>query len=289
MIPDPLRKHIESKLEQRITGVQSASGGSINRAARVELEKQGPCFLKWNADFDPEMFEAEVKGLELLRSATTLLQVPEPIDQGTEPQNGTGYLLMERLPEAGTSDNAESFFGRELAELHRNTADQYGLDHDNYIGRLPQSNNLHDSWSNFFVEERMEPMVRMAIDRGRFSSSIRKHFDSFYRQVPDLLPEEPASLLHGDLWGGNHMATGDGRMAVYDPAVYYGSREIEIAFTHLFGGFTGAFYRSYEEICPMQPGFKKRISLYNLYPLLTHTNMFGGSYARQVESIISRF
>jgi len=289
MIPDPLREHIETKLGQRITGVQAASGGSINRAARVELEQQGPCFLKWNTDFDPGMFEVEVKGLQLLRSATTGLQIPEPIDHGTLPQSGTGYLLMEGLYKVPSTSEAESFFGRGLAALHRNTAALHGLDHDNYIGRLPQRNERHESWSAFFVEQRMKPMVRMAIDRGRFSSSIINHFQAFYRKLPGLMPEEPASLLHGDLWGGNHMATGERRMAIYDPAVYYGSREIEIAFTHLFGGFPGAFYRAYEESWAMEPGFKERVPLYNLYPLLTHTNMFGGSYARQVESIISRF
>ena len=135
----------------------------------------------------------------------------------------------------------------------------------------------------------MEPQLQMATDSGKLGAGTVTSFNAMYKELPDIFPDEPPSLLHGDLWGGNYFFDQDGKATIYDPAVYYGHREIELAFTHLFGGFPSNFYSAYEETYPLSFGFSKRKDIYNLYPLLVHTNLFGGSYARQVESIVRQF
>lgn len=288
MIPDPVRRQLQQSVGQDINSSQSVSGGSINRAAKVTLADGQTCFLKWNTTADPNMFVVEEKGLELLSSADTSLRVPQVFATG-ETKSGTGFLLQEYITEGRSKPDSAETFGQALASLHKHHKEQYGLDHDNYIGKLPQSNSWHDNWIDFFVEERMQPQLKMATNAGKLGSSTVAHFETMYKQLPDIFPDEPPSLLHGDLWGGNYFFDEDGHATIYDPAVYYGHREIELAFTHLFGGFPGTFYNAYEESYPLENDFSQRKDVYNLYPLLVHTNLFGGSYARQVEGIVRRF
>jgi fructosamine-3-kinase len=288
MIPDSVKQQLQQSLNQEINSTQSVSGGSINRAAKITLSDGQTCFLKWNSTADPNMFVVEEKGLELLNSADTTLRVPDVFATG-ETKNGTGFLLQEFISEGRSTPTSAEKFGQALAALHRHHEDQYGLDHDNYIGRLPQSNSWDKSWISFFVEQRMQPQLQMATEAGKLGSSTVAHFESMYKRLPDIFPDEPPSLLHGDLWGGNYFFDESGVATIYDPAVYYGHREIELAFTHLFGGFPGDFYSAYEETYPLESGFSQRKDLYNLYPLLVHTNLFGGSYARRVKSIVKRF
>lgn len=293
MIPGAVRRDIEQRLEGEHpgeSGIRSASrvsGGSINEAARLETVSRGSCFLKWNSGADPEMFEKEVRGLNLLEEAGSGLRLPETVFWGEA--EGTGYLLMEYVPEGTPGGNSARDFGRSLARLHGRSRETFGLDHHNYIGRLPQSNTPHDNWNDFFRSERLDPQLRMAVDAGLLPEEIRGRFETLYRKLDELIPPEPPALLHGDLWGGNWFYDASGRAVLYDPAVYYGHREIELAFTHLFGGFPREFYRAYEEARPLEPGFSGRREIYNLYPLLVHTNLFGASYARRVESIARRF
>lgn len=288
MISEQLRSHIQQSLNQHIESIHRVSGGSINQAAKITLSDGQTCFLKWNRTADPEMFVKEKKGLALLHSADTALRVPEVLATG-KTENGTGFLVQEFIQEGQSKTDSAENFGRALAQLHQHHNERFGLDHDNYIGRLPQSNHWHDNWINFFVEERMKPQLQMATDAGKLNIKIVAHFDSMYKKLPDIFPDEPSSLLHGDLWGGNYFYDDSGKAAIYDPAVYYGHREIELAFTHLFGGFSGSFYDTYEQAYSLENGFEQRKSIYNLYPLLVHTNLFGGSYARQVEGIVKRF
>jgi fructosamine-3-kinase len=288
MIPDSIQKHIQQSLGQKVTSTTSVSGGSINRAAKITLDNGESCFLKWNNSADPDMFRKEQKGLELLKSADTTLRVPDVLATGVT-KHGTGFLLQEFITEGHSKPDSAKQFGKALAALHNHHKDRFGLDHDNYIGKLPQSNTWHDDWIDFFVKERMQPQLKMATDTGKLGSDTVAHFESMYKKLPDIFPDGPPSLLHGDLWGGNYFFDENGRPTIYDPAVYYGHREIELAFTHLFGGFSTAFYRAYEKVYPLEPGFNQRKEVYNLYPLLVHTNLFGGSYARQVEGIARQF
>lgn len=288
MVPTQIKEYLKEKLDYHIEKEQRVGGGSINDAAKVHVKDLGACFLKWNRTADFSMFQTEVKGLKLLEEADSGLVIPSPIDLAIEPKSNTGYLLMEYLEQGRPKGDGHEYFGRSLAEQHKNINDQHGLDHDNYIGRLPQSNRKRDNWVEFFIEERLVPQFKMARDSGYFSSDL-KTFDKLKERLPELMPQEPAGLLHGDLWGGNYFYTSEGHPAIFDPAVYYGSREIELAFTHMFGGFSGRFYDAYEEKYPLEPGFNDRIDLYNLYPLLVHTNLFGGGYAREVSSIMNRY
>lgn len=199
------------------------------------------------------------------------------------------FLLMEFIEPGPGSDESSLQFGRQLATLHQTSAECFGLDHDNYIGRLPQSNRRHRDWNAFFIAERIEPQLKQAIDSRAVDAGIANHWKRVARQLPDLIPTGRPALLHGDLWGGNYMFDGSDRAVLFDPAVYYGHHEMELAFTTLFGGFSERFYEGYEEIAPLKPGFQERIPIYNLYPLLVHVNLFGGHYIRQVEAILRNF
>ena len=288
MIPNDVKSQVRQALNLNIISSQRVSGGSINQSAKITLSDGTDCFLKWNTSADPRMFEVEEKGLALLASANTELRVPQVLATG-KTENGIGFLAQEFMQEGQANPDSADQFGRELAALHQHHHNQFGLDYDNYIGRLPQSNNWHSDWTTFFIKERMQPQLKMATDAGKLDNNTVKHFESMYKQLPDIFPEEQPSLLHGDLWGGNYFFDAEGVPTIYDPAVYYGHREIELAFTHLFGGFSGKFYSAYEEAYPMESGFSQRKDIYNLYPLLVHTNLFGGTYARQVEGIVNRF
>ena len=288
MIPNSVKQHIQQVVDQSIISSQQVSGGSINQAAKVTLGDKTSCFLKWNISADPHMFIVEEKGLELLKSADTNLRIPSVLATG-QTDEGTGFFLQQFISEGRAQPNSASDFGRGLAQLHKHHNETYGLDHDNFIGRLPQSNTPHENWIDFFIQERMKPQLQMATDSGKLGSDTASSFKRMYKKLPDIFPDEPPSLLHGDLWGGNYFFDQEGKATIYDPAVYYGHREIELAFTHLFGGFPTNFYDAYEEAYPLSSGFSQRKDIYNLYPLLVHTNLFGGSYARQVEGIIRQF
>lgn len=288
MINESLQERIEELIDSKITAANTVSGGSINRAAKIETDDKNTYFLKWNGSAPDDMFPKEKRGLELLASSDSGLKVPDVISSGTD-SDGINFLLIEFIQEGSPHKNSAENFGRRLAKLHKNRAGNYGLDYDNYIGRLVQKNSRHDEWIDFFIEQRLAPQLKQAIDQGKLPVAVSKNFQRLYDKLPELLPEEPASLLHGDLWGGNYFFDGEGEPVIYDPAVYYGNREIELAFTHLFGGFTADFYSAYNQSFPLQPNFEERKDIYNLYPLLVHTNMFGGSYGRQVEGIVQQF
>ncbi len=180
-------------------------------------------------------------------------------------------------------------FGTRLANMHRHTSDVFGLDHPNYIGSLPQSNKTQKSWIDFFVEERLEAQLRLARDAGRVERELGRWFQALYTHLPDLFPEEPPALLHGDLWSGNFMVGTDGRAAIVDPAVYYGHRYMDLGMSKLFGGFAPAFYRAYEDAYPLEKGWREGIEIANLYPLMVHVNLFGGGYLSSVKTILRKF
>ena len=288
MIPEEVKQAVQQSLNVDIRSIRQVSGGSINQAAQAKLSDGKTCFLKWNNRADPEMFVKEEKGLQLLQNADTELRVPSVLATG-QSSSGTGFLVQQFIHEGQPQRGSAERFGQALAKLHQHRTSTFGLDHDNYIGKLPQYNDPHDNWTDFFIEQRMQPQLRMAMDSGKLSSPTVNHFESMYKQLADIFPDEPPALLHGDLWGGNYFFDESGQAAIYDPAVYYGHREMELAFTYLFGGFSQEFYRAYKEAWPLQPNFSQRKDIYNLYPLLVHTNLFGGSYGRQVQSIVERF
>ena len=287
-LPEVVQKAIESGFGS-VESVSSSGGGSINSAARVRLANGDTLFVKWNTAELYDMFVVEERGLNLLRQADSGLQIPEPLAHDKSESGRISYLIMEYLPGGGENTETDRKLGEGLARLHHSESDQYGLDHDNYIGRLPQYNLPHSKWVDFFINQRLQPQIKMAMDSGLLGAADQKQFDSLFLKLSDLLADEPPSLLHGDLWGGNQFPTDNGQPAIFDPAVYYGNRETELAFTYLFGGFGAGFYQAYESSWPLQPGFSDRKDIYNLYPLLVHVNLFGSVYAGQVKRILSRF
>jgi fructosamine-3-kinase len=283
MIPEEIIEHLQSELNVEVASQKSVHGGDINQAGRIELSSGDKLFVKWNDSAPNDMFEVESRGLKLLNSADSGIEIPSPL------LVTKSFLVLEWVEEGGGNSTSALEFGRKLGRLHMSSSDYFGLDHDNYIGKLPQSNNKHTNWYDFFALERLEPQVRMGIESGKLSRPILKKAEGFYKKLGSILPTEKPALLHGDLWSGNYMFTKLGGVSIYDPAVYYGHREMDIAMTRLFGGFSANFYEGYSEEFPLSGGFDSRVSIYNLYPILVHANLFGGSYCRQAENIINRY
>jgi protein-ribulosamine 3-kinase len=286
MLPQSLRSAVEKILSDRILSNKLVSGGSINHAFKLETTSRN-YFLKFNVEKKyPRMFEAEAMGLSLLRNTKTLI-IPDVVATGEA--SGNSFLILEWIEPGKRKRSFWKDFGNQLAQLHKNTTTNFGLDHDNYIGSLAQSNRQHSSWIDFFIEERIGQQIELASDSGNINSAMVNQFEKLFLKLPGIFPEEKPSLLHGDLWSGNFMVTADGSPALIDPAVYYGHREMDLAMAKLFGGFDPEFYDSYRVSFPLSAGFESRVDIYNLYPLLVHVNLFGGGYVQQVKSILSRF
>jgi protein-ribulosamine 3-kinase len=286
-IPIPVREAIARQLQtSTVKNFSPVSGGCINHGGKLTTA-EGEYFIKWNdSRAFPLMFEKEAKGLRLLLGAQSI-RVNEVVGFGES--GDQQFIILEWISSGSKAKEFWTLLGQRLAGLHRHTAPSFGLDHDNYIGSLRQYNPPSASWADFFVHQRLEPQIRLATDNHQPVASLRKKLESLYGKIAGLLPEEPPALLHGDLWGGNLLADQKGHPALIDPAVYYGHREAELAYTQLFGHFEAAFYQSYGESFPLSPGFMQRSDLYNLYPLLVHVNLFGGAYVQQSEAIVNRF
>ncbi|MCH8556965.1 MAG: fructosamine kinase family protein [Balneolia bacterium] len=286
MIPDSIKRDVEAAEGITLRNEYPLSGGSINDAAVADSGSER-VVIKWNTAARASMFETEHQGLDLLRKHTDTLLVPEVYSTGKNASYS--WIVMEYIHEGSNGSTTDREFGNGLAALHRNTASGYGLSHNNYIGRLPQNNSPHEDWVTFFMIRRIEPQIRAAVDSGLMPSSCIKKLPLLQRSAASLFPDEPASLLHGDLWSGNYLYSESGQAALIDPAVYYGNREIELAFTMLFGRFPAGFYEAYEEAWPIEPGFAQRRDLYNLYPVLVHVNLFGGGYVSQANAIFNQY
>jgi protein-ribulosamine 3-kinase len=282
---DAFRRELAAALGLEIPSQQArpVGGGSINHSLRLETSR-GPVFIKCADPQALDMFEAEAVGLQALRDAGAV-RVPNVLAVGVRAE--TAFLALEWI-EFGVSDaRAEATLGEQLARQHRVTADRFGWSRDNTIGSTPQPNAWSDDWIEFLRERRLGYQLDLAlrngaaarvIDRGRRLCDSLAAFFSDYRPVP--------SLLHGDLWGGNWSADTSGRPVIFDPAVYFGDREADIAMTKLFGGFGRAFYAAYDSTWPRAPGADRRCTLYNLYHVLNHYNLFGGGYLSQAGTMI---
>ena len=229
------------------------------------------------------MFEAEAEGLRELAQAD-VIRVPEVHDCGMD--GAQAFIAIERLHFRPASRKDEQLFGEQLAALHRVTREQYGWRRDNTIGPTPQRNPLSDDWTEFFKVERLEFQLRLAASKG-YGGELQTLGARLLDRTPAILEghKPEASLLHGDLWGGNWAATDDGP-AIFDPAVYYGDRETDLAMSRLFGGFGRAFYDAYSAAWPLPPGHERRNTLYQLYHVINHVNLFGGGYLGQAVRLI---
>lgn len=268
---------------------RSVGGGCINQAYAVSSDTD-TYFVKSNSASQLEMFEAEALGLKQMYDTQTI-RVPKPICWGIAADSS--YIVLEWL-EFGGSGNTQAWeeMGHQLAAMHQATPpgeSKFGWQENNTIGSTPQINTWTSDWAEFFAEHRLGYQFRLARRRGG-------HFpeqDKLLAAVPKLLNHQPQpSLVHGDLWGGNAAITKSGEPVILDPATYVGDREVDIAMTELFGGFPAAFYRGYNEACSLDKGYEQRKTLYNLYHILNHFNLFGSGYAsqatRMMEQILAR-
>lgn len=283
----PLFAHIGQKIATisgrpfAPTRENEAGGGCINRTFLLEGSGER-YFVKLNSAERLSMFEAEAEGLKEL-AATETVRVPMPLCSGVAEDQA--FLVLEYLPLQASDAHAQETLGRQLARMHRVTAPTFGWRRDNTIGSTPQVNTPTDNWIGFWREHRLGFQLQRAADNGgalsrkgeQLLDALPAFFKS-YRPVP--------SLLHGDLWGGNAAATGDGEPVIFDPAVYYGDRETDMAMTELFGGFSARFHSAYRETWPLDAGYRVRKNLYNLYHVLNHFNLFGGGYLSQAEYLI---
>lgn len=263
-----------------IRDLKPVTGGAMQPAFVATLADGGRFFVKVGTPEQRERLRAEARGLEALRSAGAV-RVPQTWLVGGEERYY--LLLLEYLDLVPGDAAAHARLGRELAQLHRATATAFGFERDNFIGATPQPNTQNPSWPAFWREQRLLPQLRLAqdeasarswLDRGFALAERVEKFFGAYRPQP--------SLLHGDLWPGNAGFLADGAPVIYDPAVYYGDREAELAMTEMFGGLPPAFHAAYREAWPLDAGYATRRGLYQLYHLLNHHHLFGASYASAV-------
>ncbi len=277
----------------RITDSRRISGGDINEAFGLSLSNGDTIFMKRNRKENRSFFDTEIAGLLAIHQ-TAAVGAPEILGIGTDEESHTSFLLLEFIRGGQRGKDYWEIFAKELAGMHRAGTEsfvpggKYGFTGDNYIGAGPQKNEVRDSWVDFYRDCRLIPQLRRA--EGYFSSDDRKKADRLLEHLDRYLtePEKP-SLLHGDLWSGNVITGNDGKAWLIDPAVYVGHAETDIAMTELFGGFSGAFYAAYKETGLMQPGYPERRDLYQLYHLLNHLNLFGGSYLHSVRRILQEY
>ncbi|KPK49326.1 MAG: hypothetical protein AMS22_13835 [Thiotrichales bacterium SG8_50] len=258
-------------------------GGCINTTEVLEGGGQ-KYFVKQNDAAQLDMFEAEASGLrEIIASHS--VRVPQPIAHGHA--EGRACLVLEYLNLGSPGSTSEAELARQLAAMHRHTQTRFGWSRNNTIGATAQINTEERDWVAFFREHRLRFQLALAA-KNSLGGNLLQRGEKLLEKLPVFFANyQPLpSLLHGDLWGGNHAALRDGTPVIFDPAVYYGDREADIAMTELFGGFSPDFYEAYNEAWPLDAGYKVRKNLYNLYHVLNHYNLFGGSYSAQAGRLI---
>lgn len=288
-LTEVLTNKIEAQLGQNIVDVTPVSGGDINDARLLRMQSGQSFFVKINSGEQAfPMFRAEAKGLEILRSAVpNQISIPEFI--ACDHTGDSAFLLLEYIPTGTPLTGFWATFGKSLAQMHQKSREQFGLDHANFIGRLPQTNDPQDAWPAFYTHQRLMPQGKMAYEQNLLDLKDMQHLERLCKQLGDLYPTEPPALVHGDLWNGNYLVRDNGRAVLIDPAVAYCHREMDLAMTKLFGGFPQEFYSAYQETYPLEAGWEDRLPLGQLYYLLVHLNMFGTSYLPSVKRIIKRF
>jgi len=271
-------------IELRPDAWAAASGGDVSRAGRVTDKKGGDWFLKRLPTAHGRVLQAEAAGLEELASAAVLRV---PVVKGCGLAGTDSWLLLEYLPLA-SAVQADALLGTGLARLHRVTSPAFGWRCDNFIGLSEQPNCPGENWPEFFAIQRIGTQLRLAADNGAPAAFVADA-EALQRRIGDWFVDyrPEASLLHGDLWSGNRGALPDGQPVIFDPAVYYGDRETDLAMTRLFGGFSAGFYTAYEDTWPLDCGAGRRELLYNLYHVMNHFNLFGAGYLEQAQSMLA--
>lgn len=280
-------QHIESTTGQpfKLLKAQPLSGGDINAAYRLQAENLS-FFVKLNSPDRLSMFEAEAAGLEAL-AQTRSVRVPGVIACGQT--SGHAFLVLEYIALNNLNTRSEQLLGQQLAQLHLLKQPYFGWHRDNTIGSTVQVNGQYHDWLRFWQEQRLAHQLNLAVAKG-YGDLLQTLGDKLCTHLTPLFSgyQPQPALVHGDLWGGNAAADEQGNPVIFDPACYFGDRETDLAMTELFGGFGSAFYQAYQAVYPLDPGYARRKTLYNLYHILNHLNLFGRSYLHQAENMASK-
>jgi fructosamine-3-kinase len=285
MIWQEIDTHISDITNQNFHSLKhlSVSGGCINQSYTISDHKK-TYFVKLNQASQVGMFEAEILGLQQIYNTNTI-RVPQPLCWGTT--DNSSYIVLEWLEMTGANSKSWTEMGRKLAAMHKVTSQKgFGWDINNTIGSTPQINNWESEWIEFYAQHRLGYQFQLARRRGGNFPLENKLLAAISELLANHLVQP--SLVHGDLWGGNAGSTINGEPVIFDPATYFGDREVDIAMTELFGGFPAAFYQGYKEVFPLDDGYEIRKILYNLYHILNHFNLFGGGYASQANRMIEK-
>lgn len=259
-------------------------GGCINQALKLS-DGCRHWFVKINKPEGIGMFEAEAEGLNALASTQTI-RVPRALCTGVYENHS--YIVIDYILHGRSRGDSQAQAGRELAAMHRHSAEQFGWHRQNTIGATHQPNDWADDWIDFWRLRRLGFQLHLA-GRNGHGGQLQSSGEQLLSRFDALIDHAPqASLLHGDLWGGNITFDSEGHPVIFDPAVYHGDRETDLAMTELFGGFSSDFYAAYRESWPLDAGYRVRRQLYNLYHILNHLNLFGGGYRAQAQGLIDR-
>ena len=278
-----------TRLARRVIEVREVApveGAPADRVLRAVLPDGAQVFVKVGDPEQMRRFKAEARGLEAL-AATDTIRVPEVLLVGGEGRHT--YLVLEHFDLVPGTQASFARMGQQLAQLHRKTGSRFGFERDNYIGLTPQANATDAAWPAFFRERRLEPQLKQistSSAAGMWMEGGLRVAEAVPLYFPGYAPQP--SLLHGDLWSGNAGFLADGTPVIFDPAVYYGDREADIAMSELFGGFAPQFRDAYREAWPLDPGYGVRRDLYNLYHVLNHVNLFGAAYVAQAQGLIRK-
>jgi len=283
----PIVQHIESTTDRpfKLLGVQPVSGGDINAAYRLQAEERS-FFVKLNSPDRLAMFEAEAAGLEAL-AQTRSIRVPKLIACGKTSEHA--FLVLEYIALNNLNNRSEQLLGQQLAQLHMQKQPYFGWHRDNTIGSTTQINGRYDDWIAFWAEQRLGHQLALAAANG-YGGRLQTRGEKLCTDLKPLFSgyQPQPALVHGDLWGGNAAADDQGNPVIYDPACYFGDRETDLAMTELFGSFSPVFYQAYQAVYPLEQGYAERKTLYNLYHILNHLNLFGRSYLHQAETMIDK-
>jgi protein-ribulosamine 3-kinase len=285
LVQEKLSKHTGSS--GKLPDYSSVGGGSINNTYRLTFQGQ-PFFCKINsATKFPHLFQKERNGLELIQMQE-VIRVPRVID--CFESEGLQVLLLEWINYGDPDEDFWKKFGARLAALHQTRSDRFGLQEDNYMGSVPQANGMTNNWVEFFIDQRLQPLVDRCLEKKLLENRHRNDFENLYQRLPAIFESgtRPA-LLHGDLWSGNFICDENAGPVLIDPAVYYGHPSVDLAMTTLFGGFRAAFYESYHYYAPFPANYKEQWEVCNLYPLLIHLYLFGSSYRSRITETLFSF
>ncbi|MCP8617379.1 fructosamine kinase family protein [Salirhabdus salicampi] len=285
-----MKEELHNILQQHISPhsrIQKVSGGMINDAYYVETDEQ-PFFVKTNSNVPHSFFRQEAEGLALIRN-TNAINVPNVYFYNEPKDDEHGVLILEWV-EGDKKKHTESTLGRQLANMHKQHQKKHGFYEDTFIGNLTQPNELYDNWIEYYRNHRIIPQMELAEQLNRMPLNRRDKLNKLLDQLERYIPSQTApSLLHGDLWGGNWIVGRNGEPYLIDPSVVYGDRLFELAFTELFGGYSGEFYEAYHEAYPIPNYYDDIKPIYQLFYLLVHLNIFGKTYGHGIDRILKKY